>query len=314
MRKIIIDTDPGQDDAAAIMLALASPEIEVLGITVVAGNVPLEFTTRNARIICEWCGKRDTKIFAGADRPLARKLVSAEHIHGKTGLDGVEVFEPRMRLQERRAKDFLVDTLMREPAGTVTLCTLGALTNVASALQAEPMIAARVKELVMMGGGGFEGGNITPAAEFNVFVDPEAAAIVFGAGIPLTMMTLDVTHKVLTTKARIDRIAAIGNPAAKALAAMLSSRDRYDTSKYGSDGAPLHDPTVIARLLKPELFSGRECNVEIETQSELTRGMTVIDWWQVSGRPHNACVMRNVDVQGFFELLFARLERLPTKL
>ena len=309
-RKIIIDTDPGQDDAAAIMLALGSPELEILGITTVAGNVPLERTATNARIILEFCSRPEVRVFAGADRPIARPLVTAEHVHGKTGLDGPELHEPQMPLQAQHAVDFIVETLKREPAGTVTLCTLGPLTNIALALEKAPEIAGRVRELVMMGGGFFEGGNITPAAEFNVYVDPEAAAAVFKAGIPIVMMPLDVTHKVLTLKSRVEKLRAIGSRPAKALVEMLDFFERFDVEKYGSDGGPLHDPTVIAYLLKPELFSGRNCNVEVETASPLTVGMTVVDWWQVTGRNHNALVMKDIDADGFFALLTERVGRL----
>ena len=309
-RKIIIDTDPGQDDAAAIMLALGSPELDILGITTVAGNVPLSRTSTNARIILEFCSRPQVKVFAGADKPLARPLVTAEHVHGKTGLDGPELHEPEMPLQTQHAVDFIIETLQREPSGTVTLCTLGPLTNIALALQKAPAIAGRVRELVMMGGGFFEGGNITPAAEFNIYVDPEAAAAVFQSGIPIVMMPLDVTHKVLTLKSRVARLREIGSRPATALVQMLDFFERFDVEKYGSDGGPLHDPTVIAYLLKPELFSGRDCNVEVETASPLTVGMTVVDWWQVTGRRHNARVMKDVDAEGFFALLTERVGRL----
>lgn len=309
-RKIIIDTDPGQDDAAAIMLALGSPELEILGITTVAGNVPLSRTSTNARIILEFCSRPDVRVFAGADRPIARPLVTAEHVHGKTGLDGPELHEPKMPLEAQHAVDFIVETLKREPAGTVTLCTLGPLTNIALALEKAPEIAGRVRELVMMGGGFFEGGNITPAAEFNVYVDPEAAAAVFNSGIPIVMMPLDVTHKVLTLKSRVEKLRAIGNRPALALVQMLEFFERFDIEKYGSDGGPLHDPTVIAYLLKPELFGGRDCSVEVETASPLTVGMTVVDWWQVTDRKHNARVMKDVDADGFFALLTERVGRL----
>ncbi|HTO33905.1 MAG TPA: nucleoside hydrolase [Pararhizobium sp.] len=310
-RKIIIDTDPGQDDAAAIMLALGSPdELDVLGITAVAGNVPVAQTSRNIRVVCELSNRRDVKVYAGADRPLKRQLVTAEHVHGKTGLDGPVVEEPTMPLQPQHAVDFIIETLLAEEAGTVTLCTLGALTNIALALDKAPQIAPRVRELVMMGGGFFEGGNITPAAEFNIYVDPDAAEIVFKSGIPIVMMPLDVTHRVLTTRARVEKIRAIGSPAAVAMAEMLEFFERFDVEKYGTDGGPLHDPTVIAYLLRPELFKGRDCNVEIETQSELTIGMTVVDWWQVTRRTHNAKVMREIDDQGFFDLLAERIGRL----
>ncbi|WLR92840.1 nucleoside hydrolase [Shinella zoogloeoides] len=309
-RKIIIDTDPGQDDAAAIMLALGSPELDILGITTVAGNVPLSRTSTNARIILEFCSRPDVKVFAGADRPIARPLVTAEHVHGKTGLDGPELHEPEMPLQAQHAVDFIIETLKREPSGTVTLCTLGPLTNIALALEKAPEIAGRVRELVMMGGGFFEGGNITPAAEFNIYVDPEAAAAVFRSGIPIVMMPLDVTHKVLTLKSRVAKLRAIGSRPAIALVEMLEFFERFDLEKYGSDGGPLHDPTVIAYLLKPELFSGRDCNVEVETASPLTVGMTVVDWWQVTGRKHNARVMKDIDADGFFALLAERVGRL----
>ncbi|EPR15357.1 hypothetical protein L905_03480 [Agrobacterium sp. TS43] len=310
-RKIIIDTDPGQDDAAAIMLAFASPEeIDILGLCAVAGNVPLKLTSRNIRIISELCGRTDIPVYEGAEKPLVRKPITAEHVHGSTGLDGPVLDEPTMEAQKQHAVDFIIETLMREPAGTVTLCTLGALTNVALALLKAPEIADRVKELVMMGGGFFEGGNITPAAEFNIYVDPQAADIVFRSGMPIVMMPLDVTHKLLTTKARVSRIRDIGTRPAIAMAEMLEFFERFDIEKYGSDGGPLHDPTVIAYLVKPELFQGRECNVEIEVHSELTMGMTVVDWWHVTERPANARVMRNVDADGFFELLTERFARL----
>ncbi|QFT63629.1 nucleoside hydrolase [Roseivivax sp. THAF30] len=310
-RKIIIDTDPGQDDAVAILLALASPEeIEVLGITTVAGNVPLELTTKNARIVCELAGKPDTRIFAGCDRPLGRDLVTAEHVHGKTGLDGPTLPEPTMPLQDRHAVDFIIDTLREEPEGSVTLCPLGPLTNIATALDRAPDIGPRIKEIVLMGGAYFEVGNITPAAEFNIYVDPEAAKQVFGCGAPITVMPLDVTHKALVTKPRNDAFRALGTPAGIAVAEMTDFFERFDKEKYGSEGAPLHDPCVTAYLIKPELFSGRHINVEIEITSELTLGMTVADWWGVSGRPPNATFMGDLDADGFFALLTGRIGRL----
>jgi purine nucleosidase len=310
-RKIIIDTDPGQDDAAAIMLALGSPEdVTVLGITTVAGNVPLALTSRNARIVCEFAGRPDVMIFAGCDKPLARPLITAEHVHGQSGLDGPTLFEPTMPLQDQHGVDFIIETLRREPAGTVTLCTLGCLTNIATALAKAPDIAPRIQEIVMMGGAYFEVGNITPAAEFNIYIDPEAARAVFQSGIPIVMIPLDLTHKVLTLKRRIETIRAIGTRAAVALAEMLDFFERFDIEKYGSDGGPLHDPTTIAYLIRPQLFSGRLCNVEIEVDSPLTLGMTVVDWWQVTKRPHNALVLRDIDDQGFFDLLTERVARL----
>jgi inosine-uridine nucleoside N-ribohydrolase len=309
-RKIIIDTDPGQDDAGAIMLAAASPELQVLGLTAVAGNVPLALTSRNARLILDICGRSDIPVHAGADRPLKRDLVTAEEVHGKTGIDGVDIYEPPVPLAEGHAVDFIIETIRREDPGAVTLCPLGPLTNIAMALDKAPEIATRIAGIVLMGGGFFEGGNITPAAEFNIYVDPEAAKIVFASGVPITMMPLDVTHKALTRQDRVARLRAGGGRAAGIMADMLEYFERFDEQKYGTDGGPLHDPTVIAYLLRPELFSGRECNVEIETASELTLGMTVIDWWQVTGRKKNAFVVRDIDDDGFFDLFIDRLNRL----
>ena len=310
-RKIIIDTDPGQDDAFAILLALASPdEIDVLGITCVAGNVPLALTTRNARIVCELAGRSEMPVFAGADRPLKRKLVTAEHVHGKTGLDGPVMVEPTMALQAQHGVDFIIETLRREPAQTVTLCPLGPLTNIALAFQKAPDIIFRVQQIVLMGGGCFEGGNITPAAEFNIYVDPQAADIVFRSGVDLVVMPLDVTHKVLTTKPRVAAIRALGSKVGEVAADWADFFERFDMAKYGSDGGPLHDPCVIAYLLRPGLFTGRHINVEIEVQSELTMGMTVADWWGVSGRTPNAMFIGGVDADGFFAVLTERLARL----
>ncbi|WP_417252892.1 nucleoside hydrolase [Celeribacter sp.] len=310
-RKIIIDTDPGQDDAMAILLALGSPEeIDVLGITAVAGNVPIERTAENARKVCEVAKRPDVKVFAGCDRPMAHTLVTAEHIHGKTGLDGIELPAPTMPLQEQHGVDFIIDTLKREPAGTVTLCPMGPLTNIATAFEKAPEIVERVQEIVLMGGAYFEVGNITPAAEFNIYVDPEAADIVFKSGVKLTVMPLDVTHKVLVTAPRLQAFHDFGNHLGEVVTGWLDFFERFDIEKYGSLGGPLHDPTVIAYLIKPELFSGRFINVEIETQSKLTRGMTVADWWGVTDRAKNATFMGDVDADGFFELLTERVRRL----
>jgi len=308
--RIIIDTDPGQDDAVAILLALGSTELEIVGITAVAGNVPLKLTEKNARKICELAGRPDIKVYAGAIRPLARQLVTAEEVHGKTGLNGPQLAEPTMPLQDQYAVDFIVETLMKEPSGTITLCALGPLTNIALALIREPKIAPRIKEIVLMGGGFFEGGNVTPTAEFNIYVDPHAADIVFKSGIPIVMMPLDVTHKALTTAKRTQAFRTLGTRVGNATADMLEFFERFDEEKYGTDGGPLHDPCVIAYLLKPELFQGRNCNVTVETASELTMGMTVIDWWGVTKRPKNAMVMRDIDHDAFFALLVERLGRL----
>lgn len=309
--RIIIDTDPGQDDAVAILLALSSPEaIEVLGITAVAGNVPLALTQKNARIVCELAGRPDVPVFAGCAAPLSRPLVTAEHVHGRTGLDGPVLADPTMPLQAGGAVDFIIDTLRREPPGTVTLCALGPLTNLATAFHRAPDIAGRVKRIVLMGGAYFEVGNITPAAEFNFYVDPEAAAAVFAAGAPIVVMPLDVTHKALVTRARVDAFRALGTPVGRAVAEWTDFFERFDKAKYGSEGAPLHDPCVIAYLLAPDLFSGREINVAIETEGRYTLGMSVADWWRVTNRAANALFIGDVEAEGFFALLTERLARL----
>ena len=307
---IIIDTDPGQDDAVAILLALASPEFEVLGITAVAGNVPLALTEVNARKICELAGKPETKVFAGAVRPLVRPLVTAEHVHGRTGLDGPVLTDPKMPLQKQHAVDFIIETLMAREAGTVTLCVLGPMTNVALALIRESRIASRIKRIVAMGGGFFEGGNVTPAAEFNIYVDPQAARVVFEADIPITLVPLDCTHQALTSAARVEKFRVMKNKSGPATAQLLDFFERFDEQKYGTDGGPLHDPCVMAWLLKPELFQSRDVNVAIECESELTMGMTVVDWWRVTGRKPNATVCRSINAQGFFDLLTERIAKL----
>ena len=310
-RKIIIDTDPGQDDAVAILLALASPEeLNVLGIVAVAGNVPLHLTQKNARIVCELARKTNVPVFAGCDAPMVRKLVTAEHVHGKTGLDGPQLADPTMPLQDRHGVDFIIETLRREPAGSVTLVPVGPLTNIGTAFRKAPDIVDRVSEIVLMGGAYFEVGNITPAAEFNIYVDPEAADIVFKSGVKLTVMPLDVTHKALTTRPRVDAFRALGTEVGRMVAEWTDFFERFDKEKYGSEGAPLHDPCTIAYLLEPELFSGRHINVEVETRSELTLGMTVADWWRVSQRPANATFIGDLDADRFYALLTDRLARL----
>lgn len=309
-RQIIIDTDPGQDDAVAMLLAFASPELDVLGVTAVAGNVPMALTQKNARIVCELAGRSNMKVFGGCENPTKRKLVTAEHVHGKTGLDGPQLPDPVMPLQDQHAVAFIIDTLRAAPAGTVTLCPLGPLTNIANAFTRAPDIVEKVAEIVLMGGAYFQVGNITPAAEFNIYVDPEAADIVFKSGVPLVVLGLDVTHKALATRARVEAFRTIGTEVGRMVAEWTDFFERFDKEKYGSEGAPLHDPCVIAYLLQPDIFEGRFINVEIETQSELTLGMTVADWWGVTDRTPNALFIGDMDSDAFFELLTERIARL----
>ncbi|MEM9350232.1 MAG: nucleoside hydrolase [Pseudomonadota bacterium] len=308
MRKIIIDTDPGQDDAVAILLALASPEVELLGITAVAGNVPLALTAKNARIVCELAKRPDIPVFAGCDRPMGRDLITAEHVHGKTGLNGADLPDPSMPLQEKHGVDFIIDTI-RATDG-VTICPLGPLTNIGTALERAPDIAERIEEIVLMGGAYFEVGNITPAAEFNIYVDPEAAAKVLKSGVKVTICPLDLTHKMLTSAEWIAAMRALNTPVGDAVAGWTDFFERFDVAKYGSKGAPLHDPTVIAHVIDPTLFTGRNVNVEIELESTLTRGMTVADWWGVSKRAPNATFLGDGDRTRFFTLLSTRLASL----
>ena len=308
--RIIIDTDPGQDDAIAILLALASPEIDVLGVTAVAGNVPLALTEANARRVCELAGRPDIPVFAGCDRPMIRPLHTAEEVHGETGLDGSGLPLPTMPLQPQHAVDWMVDTLMAADEASVTLCPLGPLTNIAAALIREPRITSRLRRIVLMGGGFFEGGNTTPAAEFNIYVDPHAAHIVFASGVDLTMVPLDCTHSALMAPAWIASLRALDTAVGRSASSMLEFYERYDMQKYGESGGPLHDPCVIAYLLRPDLFSGRRCNVSIETASELTMGMTVVDWWGTTGQPANCMVLNRVDGDGYYALLLERLGRL----
>lgn len=310
-RRIIIDTDPGQDDAVAILLALASPgEVELAGLTCVAGNVPLDLTARNARAICELAGRRDVRVHAGCDRPMGRALITAEHVHGATGLDGADLPAPATALAERHAVDFILDTLAGAPPGTVTLCPIGPLTNIATAMLRAPQVMARAAGIVMMGGACRAPGNVTPVAEFNIHADPQAADIVFRAGLDLTVLPLDVTHKALVTPQRNSAFRALGTRVGRAVAGMTGFAERCDPARYGAEGAPLHDPCAIAWLIRPDLFTGRAVNVAVETGSDLTMGMTVVDWWGVSGRPENALWVHDVDVDGLFDLITARLARL----
>jgi purine nucleosidase len=307
---IIIDCDPGQDDAIALLLAMSSPdELDILGVTAVAGNVPLALTERNARQVCDIAGRSDVSVYAGCSKPIVRNLVTAEHVHGNTGIDGIDIVEPTRPLSKKHAVDFIVDTLNAADKESITLVPMGPLTNIGQAISKDPAILEKVEQIVLMGGAMREGGNISPSAEFNILVDPHAADIVFRCGRPITVMGLDVTHQVLATPERRDRIRAIDNEAARATAGMLDFFNRHDSAKYGAMGAPLHDPCTIAFLLKPDLFEGKFCNISIETESEVTMGNTAVDFWHVTERPKNATWMHAVDANGFYALLIERLSR-----
>jgi purine nucleosidase len=308
---MIIDTDPGLDDAVAILLALAgTAELEVLGIVAVAGNLPLDETERNARRVCALAAHSDVPVYAGCARPIMRSLTTAAHIHTDPRLDAV-LPEPTLQLQSQHGVDFLIETLRTAEPKSITLCALGPLTNIAMALLKAPEIAAQVRELVLMGGACFELGNVTPAAEFNIHLDPHAAAIVIDSGVPITMVPLDVTHQVLSTPPRIARLQALGNRCGPAVAGLLTAFEENRSPRFGERSRALHDPSVIAYLLRPSLYDGREANVAIETQSPLTMGMTVVDWWGVSGRSPNVRFLNTVDADGFYELLTDKLACLP---
>ncbi|MDR3374095.1 MAG: nucleoside hydrolase [Ancalomicrobiaceae bacterium] len=311
-RKIIIDTDPGQDDSVAILTALGSPEeLDVLAVVSVAGNVPLWRTTENALKITDLAGRPEIPVYAGCARPMRRDPVTAEHVHGTTGINGVDLPAPSRPAESQHGVDYLIDTLRANDAGEITLCVLGPITNIAMAMVKAPDISAKITEIVWMAGAYFEVGNITPTAEFNVYVDPEAADVVVKSGVKLTMVPLDVTHRALATHEWLDKFRALGNRCGAAVADMLNFSERFDLGKYGWVGAPLHDPCVIAYLLKPEIFVARHINVEIELNGTYSTGMTVADWWGVSKRPANVTYVRDVDADAFFGLLTERVGRLP---
>jgi len=291
-----------------LLLALACPDdFDILGITTVAGNVPLDLTQRNARIICELAGRTDVPVFAGYEKPLRRDLITAENVHGKTGIDGINVYPPAMQLQDQHAVDFIIETLLNAADNSITLVPTGPLTNIAHALTRQADILPKIRQIVLMGGAMREGGNTTPCAEFNILVDPDAAQIVMHCGRPITVVPLDATHQVLVTRERIEQLRELDSPVGNAIVAMMEFFNRFDSEKYGSQGAPLHDPCTIAWLLKPELFQGKLCNVEVETESPLTLGHTAVDFWSVTDRPKNANWIYAVDADGFFALLVERL-------
>jgi purine nucleosidase len=308
-RPIIIDTDPGLDDAVAILLAFASPELEVLGLTAVAGNVGLERTADNARRLCELAGRREAKVFAGCGRPMLRRQITAV-VHGETGLGGADLPPPTLPLREQHAVDWIMETVMAAPERSITICALGPLTNLALAVLREPRLPARLRELVIMGGAGPSGGNSTPAAEFNIYADPHAAHVVFDSGAPIVLVPLDLTRQVLATRERVERIHRIGSPVSRAVTGMLEFFNRGEALHEHLEAGPLHDPCVIAYLLKPSLFQARPAHIEIETQSPRTLGMTVIDTRLDDGVTANARVLLQADAAGFDDLLIERLARL----
>lgn len=310
--RVVIDCDPGQDDAIALLLAFgAADALEILGITTVGGNVGIDLTQRNARLVCDLAGRHNVPVYAGCSRPLVRDPIVADYYHGPTGMGGFPITQPVTPLQDLHAVNFLAQTLMAEEDGSVTLACLAPLTNVAMALVMEPKLRQKIKLIVFMGGAQREGGNTTPTASFNVFCDPHAAHVVLASGIPFVWVNLDVTHKIVMTQARLKAISSIGNAAAKVVHDMLTWDHARRLAKYGAgaDGLPVSDLSVIAYLLRPDLFSGRDLNVVIDLQSIYAFGMTVVDVWGLSDRTANALWLQDVDDQGVFDLLVEGLGR-----
>ena len=309
-QKLIIDCDPGQDDAINLFLALPpGADYEILGVTVVAGNVPLDKTERNTRLLCELVGRTDIPVYAGCDAPLKLPLATAEEVHGREGLEGIEIGTPDMALQSQHAVDFIIETLRGADDGSITIVPTGPLTNIATAMERAPDILPKIKEIVLMGGAMREGGNITPSAEFNIYVDPHAAQIVFDSGCKTVVFGLDVTHKVLSSDDVLARIKNVGNQVAQVAHSLLTHYGRFDADKYGLNGAPLHDPCTMAYILKPELFTFKPCNIRVEADSELTRGHTAVDFWYATDLPRNSLWAYDVDRDGFFDLMISQLEK-----
>ncbi|MFO3723149.1 nucleoside hydrolase [Pseudomonas sp. HLMP] len=308
---LIIDTDPGADDLVALLLAMACPaELNIRAITTVAGNVSLGKTSRNACLAREWAGREDIPVYAGAGRPLVRKPVHAAEVHGEEGLEGVAVHVPRQGLASGSAVQYLVDTLADAEPHSITLAMLGPQTNLALALVQQPGIARGIKEVVVMGGAHFNGGNITPVAEFNLYADPHAAEVVLASGVRLAYVPLDLTHKIITSDERFRQLAAIGNQASKRVVGILDAYVKHDMDLYGMPGGPVHDACVIAYLLAPGLFSGRRAHMTVDSREGPTFGQTIVDWYGVLKRPANVLWLNDGDAQGFFDLLSARLARL----
>jgi len=304
---VILDVDPGHDDAVAIMLACGAPGLDLLAVTTVAGNVPLEKTTRNALRILSLIGHTDVPVAAGASSPLRRALHTAEDIHGESGLDGPEIADPSFEPDERSATELIADTLQEAPE-PVTLIPTGPLTNVATFLREHPELKSRIARISLMGGS-IGLGNTTPAAEFNVYVDPEAAREVFESGLPIIMSGLDVTHQADAGSAEREALRSLGRVGGVVAELMEFFAATYQRT-FGFKTSPLHDPVAVAAVMEPSLLKTRPMRVDVECESELTRGETVCDFYGITGKPPNAEVGVELDREGFFELLYRVLGRL----
>lgn len=312
--QLIIDTDPGQDDAAALLMAFGLHKqglIHFQAATCVAGNVPLPLTQKNARIICDWAGQEDFPVYAGADRPLLKPLITAEEVHGKTGLDGTPLHEPKTPLRPQHAAIFLTETLQKAEKNSITLCPIGPLSNIALAVRLVPECIEGIKEIVIMGGTFFEPGNVTPTADFNFFVDPIAAQIVIESGVKIRIIPLDVTHKARLSKERINRLRTLPNQNGKRLADILQSYERFDTQKFGLDGGPLHDPCAVAAALHPEFFNEKAVYLSINTQEGLHEAACAVDWHGTSGQKPNVLWAHDIDDEAFFHCFTEAIAVLP---
>jgi inosine-uridine nucleoside N-ribohydrolase len=312
MKRILIDCDPGHDDMMAILLACSSEELEVLGVTTVAGNQTGEKTFRNARRTLALINRLDIPVARGADRPLLRPLHTAPEIHGASGLDGAELPEPREPPSDVHAVDLIARTL-RESAQKVTLVPTGPLTNIALTLLKEPALKERIERIVLMGGAARDS-NVTPAAEFNIYVDPEAAQIVFQSGLPITMVGLDVTNRALLSLEDIAGLERMGGRVSGAVGPLLRFFARANRKSFRIQGAPLHDALAVATLIRPEVVRTRRLRVDIETQGLLTRGQTVVDLYGVTGEPPNAEVALEVDAAAFRDLMLEAIGTLDRML
>ena len=307
---IIIDCDPGIDDTIAILTAFVSLELEILGITPVCGNQPLERTVRNALQVCELGERVDVPVYAGCPRPLFREPIHGQ-FHGKTGLGNTVLPDPTKSAEPISAVEFMIDAFSKAAASgrKITLCCLGPMTNLAVALRMKPEIAEGIERIVMMGGAYREPGNRTMTAEFNILADPHAAHIVFSSGLQIVALALDATHQVILTPEHVKEFAAVSGRISGPLSEMMAFWDRNDVRRYGSRGGPLHDPLVIAYLLAPQLFETQKARVFVEHESELCMGQTVADWYGKSGLEPNAQIVVKVDAKGVIALFLDRLSR-----
>lgn len=307
MEKIILDVDPGHDDAIAILLAAKNPNIELKAITVVAGNQTLEKTTKNALDICSAVGINNVPVAAGMSLPMVRKQqITAANIHGESGLEGAHFGEQTVRLDSRHAIDLIIDMLVNSD-GDITLVPTGPLSNIAMAMRKAPYIIPKIKQIVLMGGA-YQLGNVTPAAEFNIYADPEAAYVVFNCGRPIVMMGLDLTRQALATAEVVNKIKTLNNPASKLFVDLVEYLTMIQRKMLGWSAPPVHDPTTVAYLIDPSIIETKAMHVEIETRSELNYGRTVCDYYGITGKETNALVATKLDFDKFWNIVYDTLK------